>query len=357
MKALRHLVIVVIACALGFGAVGAARANPELLVDMETAQVLYAYDAGLPWHPASLTKLMTAYVTFEAIADGRVNLDTVVTVTQQAINQAPAKSGLPLHDTLSLKNALYIMLVKSANDMAVAIAQAVDGSEAAFAAEMNATAVRMGLTGTHYDNVNGLPDDGQITTARDLAVLAINIRRTFPQYNAIFDTRAVEINHRKLKSENDLLIKFAGTNGMKTGFVCGSGLNILATAKRNGRYLMAIILGGASARERNEMAAQLLLRGFAGEYGAGRTSVVQLVNRKVPPVDMTAEICGRKAKAYRARRRKAFPMGLKGRPSYLTDKIPPVIYNATDLGVPHPIDEGPQAQMIAPMPMPPLARG
>lgn len=333
MPSARSLVAALFGLVFSVALVHPSLAGPKLLVDMQSGNVLYAEDAGAPWHPASLTKLMTAYVTFQAIAEHRITLDSIVTMTREAVNQAPARSGLTVGDTLTLKDALYVLLVKSANDMAVAIAEAVDGSTDAFAAEMNATAQKLGLVRTHYDNVNGLPDDGQVTTARDLAVLAIDLRRTFPQYDEIFKTRIVHLNKSYLRSDNALLNTFAGTTGMKTGFICASGLNIVATVERNGRQLLAVVLGGSSGRERDQMAAQMLLRGFAGEYKDKGESVVDLVDDTTsPPTDMTSLICGKKAKTYVRAQMKAFPMGLPGQPSYLTDKIASNIYQATDLG-------------------------
>jgi D-alanyl-D-alanine carboxypeptidase len=307
--------------------------TPELLVDMQTGNVLYEDNAGLPWHPASLTKLMTAYVAFEAIAQGRATLDTRVTMSVKAVNQAPSRSGLPAGDSVTLKDALYIMLVKSANDMAVAIAETLAGSTEAYAAEMNATAVTLGLTRTHYDNVNGLPDDGQVTTARDLAVLAIDLRRTFPQYDEIYTTQSVHIGKVSLKASNGLLSKLAGTTGMKTGYICASGLNIVATVKRDGRELLAVVLGRTSARERDQTAAQLLLGGFSGQYPDRGKSVVNIVDEgAAAPIDMKPLLCGAKAKTYVAQQRQQHPFGLKGQPNYLTDKVAAVPYLATDLG-------------------------
>lgn len=307
--------------------------TPELLVDMQTGNVLYEDNAGLPWHPASLTKLMTAYVAFQAIAQGRATLDTRVTMSVKAVNQAPSRSGLPAGDSVTLKDALYIMLVKSANDMAVAIAETLAGSTEAYAAEMNATAVALGLTRTHYDNVNGLPDDGQVTTARDLAVLAIDLRRTFPQYDEIYTTQSVQIGKVSLKASNGLLSKLAGTTGMKTGYICSSGLNIVATVRRGGRELLAVVLGRASVRERDQTAAKLLLGGFSGQYPDRGKNVVNITdNGAAAPIDMKPLLCGAKAKAYVAQRRKQFQDGLKGQPNYLTDKIAAAPYLATDLG-------------------------
>jgi D-alanyl-D-alanine carboxypeptidase len=317
---------------LGLFAAAPAAAIPMLLVDMQTYEVLYAEDAGQPWHPASLTKLMTAYVAFEAIRAGRVSLDTPVVISRNAWNQAPSKSGLEIGEAVSMRDALYILLVQSANDMAVAVGETVSGSEKAFVAEMNRMAGAMGLTATHYNNPNGLDDDGQVSSARDLAMLALYIRRDFPEYLPIFGTEAVHMGKRVMRTNNGLLEHFAGTTGMKTGYICASGLNIVATVERNGRSLMAVVLGGSSARERNELTAQMLLRGLSGEFkGTGR-SVVALPNVAAEPVDMRPLICGKKAKAYVAERQAAFPMGLKGKPSYLNDDVDGVVYEATDLG-------------------------
>ena len=190
MRALRHGVFLALCLALAAVLAAApALAQPRLLVDMHSGEVLFAEDAGLPWHPASLTKLMTAYVTFEAIAAGRVSLDTPVIMSARALAEPPAKVGLPVDTALTLKDALYLMLVKSANDVAVAVAETVGGSVEDFVAEMNATAAALGLTATHYVNPNGLNDAGQVTSARDLAVLALTIRARFPQYDAIFRHR------------------------------------------------------------------------------------------------------------------------------------------------------------------------
>jgi len=307
--------------------------TPELLVDMQTGNVLYEDNAGAPWHPASLTKLMTAYVAFQAIAQGRATLDTRVTMSVKAVNQAPSRSGLPAGDSVTLKDALYIMLVKSANDMAVAIAETLAGSTEAYAAEMNATAATLGLTRTHYDNVNGLPDDGQVTTARDLAVLAIDLRRTFPQYDEIFTTQKVQLGKVTLRASNDLLSKLAGTTGMKTGYICSSGLNIVATVRRGGRELLAVVLGRASARERDQTAAQLVLGGFSGQYPDRGKNVVDIVDdRAATPIDMKPLLCGAKARAYVAQQRQQHPFGLKGQPNFLTDKVAAAPYIATDLG-------------------------
>ncbi|WDR04662.1 D-alanyl-D-alanine carboxypeptidase [Devosia rhodophyticola] len=327
----QRLVFIVLAV-IGLGA-GVARATPMLLVDMDTLEVLYAQDAGAPWHPASLTKLMTAYVTFEAIAAGRISLDTPVTLSRKAVNQAPSKSGLPVDTAMTMKDALYIMLVKSANDVAMAIAETVGGSEAGFAAMMNETAARMGLSATHYVNPNGLDDNQQVTSARDLAILSLYIWQNFPQYGPIFGTDYVQLGKAKLESNNELLTSFAGTTGMKTGFICASGLNMVATVKRGERRYMAVVLGASSARERNERAAELMLKGFSGTLKGRGQSVLNLANNVgVAPVNMRPLICGKDAKVYVKAQESEFPYGLKGQPTNLTDTLSPVVYQASTMG-------------------------
>jgi D-alanyl-D-alanine carboxypeptidase len=339
------------ALALFFGLHAAVQAAemPMLLVDMRTGEVLYDKDAGEPWHPASLTKLMTAYVAFAAVKQGRVSLDTPITISKNAWNQAPSKSGLDVGSSITMRDALYILVVKSANDIAVAIAEKVSGNVAAFVDEMNAMASAMGLTATHYENPHGLHDEDQVTSARDLAVLSLYIRRDFPQYLPMFGTEAVTLGKAVLESNNGLLLHFEGTTGMKTGYVCASGLNIVATVERQGRSLLAVVLGGSSARERNELAAELFLRGLSGAVtGTGQT-VLQIANQTGEPINMRPLVCGKDSKKYVAEREAAFPLGLKGEPSYLTDIIAGATYAATDLGiirdVPLPRRRSPHAPM------------
>jgi D-alanyl-D-alanine carboxypeptidase len=326
----RPLILALLMAVMGLMPVNA---NPLLLVDVDTLEVLHAEDAGQPWHPASLTKLMTAFVAFEAIGRGAASLDTPVTLSRNAVNQAPSKSGLPVGSTLTLKDALYVLIVKSANDVAMAIAETVGGSEAGFVALMNDAAMRMGLTATRFTNPHGLHDAAQVTTARDLAVLSLYLRQSFPQFMPMFGTQTVRLGSAELESQNELLTKFAGTTGMKTGYVCASGLNLVATVTRNGRNLLAVVLGGSSARDRNERAAELLLQGFAGSARGTGQSVLSLANDVgAAPVDMRPQICGADARGYVAAQEAAFPMGLEGQPSYLTDELPGTSYMAVDLG-------------------------
>jgi D-alanyl-D-alanine carboxypeptidase len=310
-----------------------AAAGPLLLIDRSNLQVLYAEDAGQPWHPASLTKLMTAYVAFEEIGKGTISLDTPVRISKKAFNLAPSKSGLPVDSHLSMKDALYLLIVKSANDVALSIGETIGGSEEAFVAMMNNAASRMGLTGTHFVNSHGLHDPNQVTTARDIAIISLYIEQTYPQYMPMFSTGVVKLNGKVHESNNGLLEGFAGANGMKTGYVCASGLNIVATADRGGRQLLAVVLGGASARERNERAAELFLDGVVGRKTPTGQTVLTLANNPgAAPTDMRPLICGKDAATYVKAQEAAYPMGLKGQPSYLTDVVAVREYSAVDLG-------------------------
>lgn len=324
---------IALAFALVLAGLVPAFAGPLLVVDRSTLEVLYAEDAGQPWHPASLTKLMTAYVAFEEIAKGNVTLDTPVTISRKAFNLAPSKSGLPVDGAISLRDALYILIVKSANDVALAIAETIGGDEETFVAMMNDVSLRMGLSASHFVNSHGLHNPAQVTSARDVAVLALYIEQGFPQYMPMFSTGVVRLGKARLESQNALLKGFSGATGMKTGFVCASGLNLVATVDRDGRKLLAVVLGGASSRDRNERTAELFVKALSGSMpGTGR-NVLSLTNAAgAAPVDMRAQICGKESTAYAKAMEAEFPMGLKGQPSYLTEKIALSEYQAVDLG-------------------------
>ncbi len=245
------------------GAALPATAGPSILVDMGTGRVLAAEDALQAWHPASLTKLMSAYVTFRAIRAGEFTLKSPVLVTRNAAKKPPAKMGYKPGSVMTLDNALKMMLVKSANDIAVAVAENIAGSEPAFVARMNDEARRLGMSATHFVNPNGLHDPENVTTARDLALLVTAIRTEFPEHAPYFRIEAISDGKKMLKTYNQLIGRFDGADGMKTGFVCASGFNLAGTATRDGRTLIAVVLGAASGNERTEKAAELLARGFS----------------------------------------------------------------------------------------------
>ncbi len=239
-----------------------AEAGPALVIDAQSGIVIYAEDADAPWHPASLTKLMTAYVTFQAIRDGKLSLEDSITCSQHALEQPPSKIGLPVGATLDVDLALKALIVKSANDIAIMLAEKVGGSEPAFVEMMNQTAQRLGMTQTHFFNANGLPNDGQVTSARDMAILAQALIKEFPQYAYLYSLPSFKIGKRFLRSHNSLLRTFEGADGMKTGFICASGYNVVASARRGDRQIIAVVLGERSSSARTVRAAALIQHGF-----------------------------------------------------------------------------------------------
>jgi D-alanyl-D-alanine carboxypeptidase len=320
-----------------------AHATPVLVVDADSQRVLYQEDAGVPWYPASTTKLMTAFVVFEALRSGEVNLATPVTMTRNATKQAFLESGLTFGRTMTLEDALFAMIAASANDVAVALAEAVAPDEPTFVRKMNDAAIRLGMTGTHFSNPNGLFDKTNYTTARDLAILGMEVDRLFPQYRRFFLASAVTIDGKEIKSNNLLLTRFNGTLGMKTGFLCASGRNFVGLATRNGKRVAVVILGATTERERNERSAQYLTQAFDGRLSADAGLVGNLQNRTdVAPQDMRIRLCTDKSAAYEASRDALYPMGLPGNESYLRDQIPAQVHvistkaseNLSDVPVP-----------------------
>ncbi len=277
-----------------------AQAEALLVIEADTGKVLQAENATYPWYPASVTKLMTAYVTLKAVKEGRLTLDTLVTVSPTAAAQAPSKMGFKPGTQLTIDNALKMMMVKSANDMAVVLAEGVGGSIDGFSAEMNKNAQRLGMTQTSYVNPNGLPADGQITSARDLGILARAIIRDLPEYEYFMHIPAIKFGRRVTANFNKLIGRYPGADGMKTGFICASGFNLVATATRNNKRLIAIVLGAQSSAQRAAKAAQLLERGFGSNRLSWLKPSLGTVDALAPidasPPNLRDEMCGPKRK-------------------------------------------------------------
>lgn len=242
---------------------GRVQAGPTLLLEATSGRVLYAESPDDQWHPASLTKMMTAYLTFQALKAGKVTLETQIPYSSAAHAQPPSKIGLPVGATMSVDLALQSIIVKSANDISVALAEAIGGSEMQFVDLMNATARRLGMTRTVFRNPHGLPAAEQVSTARDLARLAMAVVRDFPQYAHYWGQSQMQVGAIKIVSHNGLFKTLPGVDGMKTGFICDSGYNIVASATRDGVRMMAVVLGEMSAADRNLRAQTLIEHGYA----------------------------------------------------------------------------------------------
>ena len=276
-----------------------ARAEAWLVVEADSGRVLQADNATMPWYPASVTKIMTAYVTLKAVKEGRLTLEQTLTVSPTAASQSPSKMGFKPGTQVTVENALAMMMVKSANDMAVVLAEGVGGSIDGFSAMMNQTAQRLGMTQTSYVNPNGLPADGQITSARDLAILARAVIRDLPEYEYFMHIPAIRFGRRTTNNFNKLIGRYPGADGFKTGFICASGYNLVASATRNGKRLIAVVLGSSSGQARAVRAAQLLERGFGNGLSWLRPSmgtVDSLAPIDATPPNLRDEMCGGKRK-------------------------------------------------------------
>ena len=253
----------------GFGAAPLRAQSSEnskyaaIVVDASTGEVLFDRFADARRYPASTTKMMTLYLTFEALEQGKVRLDDVLTVTSHAASQPPSKLGLGAGQSITLDNAMRATAVRSANDMAVALAEHIGGgSESRFTAMMTLKAQELGMTQTRYVNANGLPDGRQVTSARDLSILARAIMRDYPQYYRYFGLHDWAYNGRDYRNTNGLLATGRGYDGMKTGYINASGYNLVASAVRDGRRIITVVLGGRSSASRNAHVAELMDTGF-----------------------------------------------------------------------------------------------
>jgi D-alanyl-D-alanine carboxypeptidase len=292
--------LILLVAALALVAPRTVQAEALLVVEADTGKVLQADNATYPWYPASVTKIMTAYVALKAVKEGRLSLDALLTVSPVAASQSPSKMGFRPGTQVTVENALAMMMVKSANDMAVVIAEGVGGSIDGFAAQMNQTAQRLGMTQTSYVNPNGLPADGQITSARDLAILARAVIRDLPEYEYFYHIPAIRFGRRVTNNFNHLIGRYPGADGFKTGFICASGYNLVGSATRNGKRLIAVVLGSSSGHARAVRAAQLLERGFANNGLAWLRPSLGTVDNLVPidasPPNLRDEMCGGKRK-------------------------------------------------------------
>jgi len=281
---------------LSLAAVDRAQAEAQLLIEASTGKVLHAENATYPWYPASVTKLMTAYTTLRAVKDGRISLNTLITVSRNAAAQQPTKMGFAIGTNVTVDNALKMLMVKSANDIAVAIAEGVGGSIGGFADLMNANAQRLGMSQSNFVNPNGLPAENHVTSARDLGILARALIREFPEYDSYWHISSIRYGNRVMRNYNALIDRYPGADGMKTGFICASGYNVVASATRNGRRLIAVVLGAWSGAVRAQKAAQLLERGFNSGGLSWLTPSLGTVDALAPidaqPPNLREEMCG-----------------------------------------------------------------
>ena len=247
-----------------------------IVVDANTGEVLYSRNADAARYPASITKLMTLYLVFEQVQSGRLSLNEQITVSSHAAGMSPTKLGLRAGETISVDSAIRAVAVKSANDMAAALAERVGGSESRFATLMTLRAQELGMSNTRFANASGLPDRRQLSSARDIAILSRALMRDFPQYYSYFGQRQFVWRGKRLNNHNHLLDSMPGVDGLKTGYINASGFNLAASAQRNGRRLIAVVMGGSSVATRDTHVEDLLETGFTVMARRDRGEVIQV---------------------------------------------------------------------------------
>lgn len=242
-----------------------------IMIDADNGNVLHEVEATHPWYPASLTKVMTLYMTFDALSSGRLHLHDRLTASYHAARQPNSKLGLRRGESLTVEEAILAVITRSANDAAVVLAERLGGSEEAFAVKMTTMARTLGMNDTRFMNATGLPNDWQVTTSRDMAILAWKIMHNFSNYYPYFSAHSFYYKGRELRGINKFTAKYPGAEGMKTGFTCGSGFNLIGAAQQNGKHLIGVVLGGMTSAERYQLMMNMMDKGFSSYYGGDST--------------------------------------------------------------------------------------
>ena len=282
------LIVALSALATVSVAVPAANANQKYagyVLDANTGAVLYADSAQEQRYPASLTKMMTLYLTFEGLDAGRFKANSKITISRNAAAEPPSKLGIRAGGTITVDDAMHALVTKSANDVATALGEFLAGSEAKFAAMATAKARSLGMHSTSFRNAHGLPDSRQVTTARDMAMLGLALREHFPHHYGLFQTRAYKIGNRTLRSHNRLVGSYPGVDGIKTGYIRASGFNLVTSVKSNGRSVVAVVLGGRTGASRDAHMRDLLNR-YLPKASQNRTRGLQVAHTRELPQNL-----------------------------------------------------------------------
>lgn len=330
----------------------AAAPYAAMVIDARTGKVLHSRNADTRLHPASLTKMMTLYVAFDAIEKGEISLDTMVTVSRKAAAEPPSKLGLKAGQKIKLRYLLRAAAVKSANDAATAIGEAISGSEAAFARRMNRMAAAMGMNRTTFKNAHGLTETGHLSTARDMTTLGRHVFYDFPDYYNLFSRKQTSAGTKTVSNTNRRLLgSYRGADGIKTGYTRAAGYNLVASAERRGERVIATVFGGRSVSWRNARVAELLDMGF--ERSPSRVAVV----KPRRPVVAGDALPGKVVRTTGLVTRSPRPLGRPGETpdegvlvamnAGITDALAEVAVSETTIAVPEPAPRAVQAASLA----------
>jgi D-alanyl-D-alanine carboxypeptidase (penicillin-binding protein 5/6) len=256
--------------------------SASLILDARTGKVLSSENADELNHPASLTKMMTIYMTFEAMSRGKISWNTPISVSKYAASRPPTKLGVRAGGTITVREAVLGMITKSANDAAAAMGETLGGSESNFARMMTQKARQLGMSRTTFYNASGLPDSRQVTTARDMSTLAIALMRNYPSEYRLFATASFNFRGKTIRGHNNLMYRYQGMDGIKTGYTNASGFNLVSAVKDGNRRVVGVVLGGRTARSRDDKMAGLLDKYLGRASSSGGAKLVASVNARQP---------------------------------------------------------------------------
>ncbi len=285
LKCVDKRMFFVLVAVLIFFLASSAHANPRhasIVIDANSGEVLHESNADASRYPASLTKMMTLYLLFEALEQRKMTVDTRMPVSIHAASMPPTKINLQTGDSLSVRDAIPALIVRSANDVAAVVAEALGSTETNFARMMTDKARKLGMHSTTFRNASGLPDNEQKTTARDLVTLSARLMKDFPQYYHYFSTRSFSYKGTVYNSHNRMVSNTRGVDGLKTGFIRASGFNVATSAKRGERRVIAVVMGGPTAASRDQHMSQLLDRSFSG--GGAPQQIENITQARITPV-------------------------------------------------------------------------
>lgn len=262
----------------------AAAKYAAIVVDADTGKVLHEANADTRNHPASLTKMMTLYMLFEAVEQGRMTMDSKLKVSKRASAMAPSKLGLAPGSTITVRDAIQALITKSANDVAAVVAENLGGTESRFSQQMTTKARGFGMLRTTFKNASGLPNKSQISSARDLAILSRRLMTDYPQHYHYFGIESFIYRGQEIRTHNNLLKNYEGADGLKTGYTAASGFNLATSATRDGKRLIGVVMGGTTARARDAHMANLLDNGFARLNGQPELLIAAPMLDDMPPL-------------------------------------------------------------------------
>ena len=262
--------------------------HAEIIIDAENGNVIHEANATHSWFPASLTKVMTLHVTFEALKANQIHLHDTLRTSSHAARQPNSKLGLRTGELITVRDAILALITRSANDAAVVLAEGLGGTEENFAVKMTETAHKLGMYNSHFMNATGLPNQWQVTTAHDLAILAWKTQRNFPEYYPYFASHNFLFKGRELRAINKFTNTYPGAEGMKTGFTCGSGYNLISSASQNGKRLIGVVLGGMTSPERYQFMINMMNNAFSNKYFSPNLNITTMSNNDAgtPPYQL-----------------------------------------------------------------------